>query len=144
MKIGKTYKVRFWNNFGHLTLPERCNGIEGDAERSSEKLVGAPKECGLGIFNDVGNSYPWEIGNPHRWVQRLEEHQDRLMLRPAVMPKSVPVNNILVTIETHLPKEWLDFGQRNAYWRGHGWFKADRNDLDAHEAGEDGKSGVVA
>lgn len=84
---GKKYKVRFWNDFGHLTLPERRNGIEADADGRGEKLVGAFKECRLGSFNDVGNSYPWEIGNPRRWIQHLVGHEDRLIPRLTVIPK---------------------------------------------------------
>ena len=85
-KDGETYKVRFWNDSSHLTLPERCNGIEDDADYRGEKLVGTFKECGLGILNDVGNSYPGEIGNPRRWIQRLVGH-DSLIFRPAIIPK---------------------------------------------------------
>jgi hypothetical protein len=35
----RTHKVRVWNDFGHLTLPEGCDGVDGEVDRHDEKFI---------------------------------------------------------------------------------------------------------
>jgi hypothetical protein len=58
-KRGETYKVRVGDDFSHLTLPEGCNGVDGEVDCCDEKFVGPLKERRLCIFNNIGYSYPW-------------------------------------------------------------------------------------
>jgi hypothetical protein len=80
LKKNEAYKVRFWNDFRHLTLPEGRNGKDGEIDCCGMKLVWPFKERRLGILNNVGYPYPRQIRNPRRGIQRLVGHEDRLSL----------------------------------------------------------------
>lgn len=36
---GEGHKVGVWNDFSHLTLPEGCDGIDGEVSRHDEKFI---------------------------------------------------------------------------------------------------------
>lgn len=40
----QTYKVRVGDDFSHLTLPDRCNGVDGEVDCSDKEFVGSLKE----------------------------------------------------------------------------------------------------
>lgn len=75
-----TYEIRLGNDSGHLILPDGCDGVESEGDEGDETFVGAFEKRCLCILDDVGDAYPWEIGDPRGGMQDPRCHEDSLSL----------------------------------------------------------------